>query len=151
MAITRRLLSAATVVKAKSADKDYDLPDGHGLTLSVRTTGKKIRCFRYQRPCSTAGTNITPGYYPALSLAAARTLHGEYPDLLTQGIAAKKREKEPAEQEQRITDSLFIRKERVKVATTRGSYLNYAGLRSETPWCLWQHLWQYRCVAPVAV
>lgn len=82
MTITRRLLSAATVVKAKSADKDYDLPDGHGLTLSVRTTGKKIWRFRYQRPGSSARTNITLGYYPVLSLAAARTLHDEYLDLL---------------------------------------------------------------------
>lgn len=108
MAITRRLLSAATVVKAKPADKDYDLPDGHGLTLSVRTTGKKIWRFRYQRPCSTSRTNITLGYYPALSLAAARTLHDEYLDLLTQGIDPKKREKEIAEEQQIMTNSLFI-------------------------------------------
>lgn len=33
--------------KAKLIDKDYDLSDGHGLTLSVRTTGKKIWRFRY--------------------------------------------------------------------------------------------------------
>lgn len=108
MTITRRLLSAATVVKAKSADKDYDLPDGHGLTLSVRTTGKKIWRFRYQRPGSSARTNITLGYYPVLSLAAARTLHDEYLDLLNQGIDPKKREKEIAEQEQIMTNSLFI-------------------------------------------
>lgn len=42
MTITRRLLTATVVQKAKPADKDYDMPDGHGLTLAVRTTGKKI-------------------------------------------------------------------------------------------------------------
>ncbi|END1364789.1 hypothetical protein ACV3J7_23550 [Salmonella enterica] len=42
MTITRRLLTAAAVQKAKPAEKDYDMPDGHGLTLAVRTTGKKI-------------------------------------------------------------------------------------------------------------
>lgn len=108
MTITRRLLSAPAVQKAKPADKDYELPDGNGLTLSVRKSGKKIWRFRYQRPGSSARTNITLGYYPALTLAAARTLHDEYLDLLALGIDPKKREKELAEQEQLITDSLFI-------------------------------------------
>lgn len=108
MTITRRLLSAPAVQKAKPADKDYEIPDGNGLTLSVRKSGKKIWRFRYQRPGSSARTNITLGYYPALTLAAARTLHDEYLDLLALGIDPKKREKELAEQEQLITDSLFI-------------------------------------------
>ncbi|WP_414147470.1 hypothetical protein ACMGGR_17755 [Erwinia sp. BNK-24-b] len=47
--------------------------------LSIRTSGKKIRRFRYQHPDFTARTNITLGYYPAISLAAACTLHDEYP------------------------------------------------------------------------
>lgn len=75
MTILRRLLTATAVQKAKPADKDYDMPDGHGLTLAVRTTGKKIQRFRYQRPASTARTNITLGYFPAMTLAAARTIH----------------------------------------------------------------------------
>ncbi|ECF3155656.1 DUF4102 domain-containing protein [Salmonella enterica subsp. enterica serovar Volkmarsdorf] len=108
MAITRRLLTAAAVQKAKPADKDYDLPDGLGLTLAVRTTGKKIWRFRYQRPNSTARTNITLGYFPAISLAAARTLHDEYLGLLAQGIDPKVLEHETAEQEKKATDSLFI-------------------------------------------
>ncbi|MBQ0955891.1 integrase arm-type DNA-binding domain-containing protein [Serratia symbiotica] len=103
MTIIRCLLSAAAVQKSKLADKDYDLPDGHGLTLSVRTSGKKIWRFRYQWPNSTARTNITLGYYPALSLTAARPLHDDYPGLLAQGIDPKK-----LEQEKKTTDSLFI-------------------------------------------
>ncbi|HGB3474410.1 TPA: integrase domain-containing protein [Salmonella enterica subsp. diarizonae serovar 61:l,v:z35] len=108
MTITRRLLTAVAVQKAKPADKDYDLPDGHGLTLSVRSSGKKIWRFRYQRPDSTARTNITLGYYPAMSLAGARTLHDEYLGLLAQGIDPKKLEQEAAEQEKKVTDGLFI-------------------------------------------
>lgn len=50
MAITHRLLTAAAVQKAKPADKDYDLRDGHGLTLSVRTTGKKNLAFSLPAP-----------------------------------------------------------------------------------------------------
>ncbi|MCV9880287.1 Arm DNA-binding domain-containing protein [Brenneria izbisi] len=86
-----RLLSAVTVRKAKLAAKDYELSDGHGLTLSIRTTGKKIWRFRYQRPNSSARTNITLGHYPAMTLAAARTLHDEYIALLIKGIDLKNR------------------------------------------------------------
>lgn len=52
MTIIRCLLSAAAVQKSKPADKDYDLPDGHGLTLSVRTSGKK------------SGVSVTSGQIP---------------------------------------------------------------------------------------
>ncbi|WP_021017018.1 integrase arm-type DNA-binding domain-containing protein [Prodigiosinella confusarubida] len=61
MSGTHYLLSAVAVQKAKPADKDYDLTDGHGLTLSIRTSGKKIWYFRYQRPNSATRTNITLG------------------------------------------------------------------------------------------
>ncbi|EDW1854510.1 tyrosine-type recombinase/integrase [Salmonella enterica subsp. diarizonae] len=108
MTITRRLLTATAVQKAKPADKDYDMPDGHGLTLAVRTTGKKIWRFRYQRPASTARTNITLGYFPAMTLAAARTIHDEYLLLLSQSIGPKKLVQEEAELEQRAIDSQFI-------------------------------------------
>lgn len=108
MTITRRLLTSTAVQKSKPADKDYALPDGHGLTLSVRSTGKKIWRFRYQRPNSIARTNITLGYYPAMTLAAARTLHDEYLGLLSQGIDPKKMEQEAAEVEQKAIDRQFI-------------------------------------------
>lgn len=108
MNITHRLLSAATVKNVKPADKDYDLSDGQGLTLSVRTTGKKIWRFRYQRPNSTARTNITLGHYPAMTLAKARTLHDEYLMLLAQGTDPKKQAQDAAEQKQQATDALFI-------------------------------------------
>lgn len=108
MTISRRPLTAIAVQKAKSTDKDYDLPDGQGLTLSVRTSGKKIWRFRYQRPSSTARTNITLGYYPSMTLAAARLLQDEYIDLLVRGIDPKILEQEAKEQEQNATDSLFI-------------------------------------------
>lgn len=91
MNITHRLLSAATVKNVKPADKGYDLSDGQGLTLSVRTTGKKIWRFRHQRPNSNARTNITLGHYPAMMLAKARTLHDEYLMLLAQAPTRKSR------------------------------------------------------------
>ncbi|EBE3721523.1 DUF4102 domain-containing protein [Salmonella enterica] len=108
MNVTHRLLSAVTVEKAKPADKDYHLPDGQGLTLSVRTTGKKIWRFRYQRPGSTARTNITLGHYPGMTLAKARTLHDEYLTLLARGIDPGKQVKDAEIQKQQATDRLFI-------------------------------------------
>ncbi|EAR3735627.1 DUF4102 domain-containing protein [Salmonella enterica] len=108
MNVTHRLLSAVTVEKAKPADKDYHLPDGQGLTLSVRTTGKKIWRFRYQRPGSTARTNITLGHYPGMTLARARTLHDEYLTLLARGIDPGKQVKDAEIQKQQATDRLFI-------------------------------------------
>nr|VUD24865.1 integrase family protein [Salmonella sp. NCTC 7297] len=77
MAVLTRPLSASEVQKAKPAEKDYELFDGQGLTLFVRSSGKKIWRFRYKRPGSDARTTITLGYYPAMSLASARALHAE--------------------------------------------------------------------------
>ena len=108
MAISSRYLSAAAVQKAKPAGHDYSLSDGHGLTLSVRATGKKIWRFRYQRPGSGTRTNITLGHYPALTLAAARTLHDEYITLLAQGIDPKRQSQLEAERQCLNTERLFI-------------------------------------------
>ncbi|MBS1206819.1 MAG: hypothetical protein H6R25_3718 [Proteobacteria bacterium] len=94
MAVLTRPLSASEVQKAKPADKDYELFDGQGLTLFIRTTGKKIWRFRYKRPGSIVRTTITLGHYPAMSLASARTLHAEHLTLLVKGIAPKKQEQE---------------------------------------------------------
>lgn len=108
MAVLTRPLSAPEVQKAKPTDKDYELFDGQGLTLFIRTNGKKIWRFRYKRPGSTARTTITLGHYPAMSLASARTLHAEHLTLLVKGIDPKKQEQEEAERERLAVDSLFI-------------------------------------------
>ncbi|TKI07543.1 integrase domain-containing protein [Martelella alba] len=108
MAVLTRPLSASEVQKAKSAEKDYELFDGQGLTLFIRTTGRKIWRFRYKRPGSTSRTTITLGHYPAMSLASARKLHAEYLTLLVQGIDPIKLEQEDAERERLAVDSLFI-------------------------------------------
>ncbi|BDI37247.1 integrase domain-containing protein [Escherichia coli] len=108
MAVLTRPLSACEVQKAKPSDKDYELFDGQGLTLFVRTSGKKIWRFRYKRPNSTARTTITLGHYPAMSLASARALHAEQLSLLVKGIDPKKLEQEEAERERLAVESLFI-------------------------------------------
>lgn len=79
MAVLTRPLSASEVQKAKPAEKDYELFDGQGLTLFVRTSGKKIWRFRYKRPGSASRTTINCGAVPAsgpfgLSRSGAVTL-----------------------------------------------------------------------------
>lgn len=86
MAVLTRPLSASEVQKAKPAAKDYELFDGQGLTLFVRTNGKKIWRFRYKRPGSATRTTLTLGHYPVMSLACARMLHAEKLALLVQGV-----------------------------------------------------------------
>ncbi|EDW1644074.1 tyrosine-type recombinase/integrase [Salmonella enterica subsp. enterica] len=108
MAVLTRPLSASEVQKAKPGATDYELFDGQGLTLFVRTSGKKIWRFRYKRPGSASRTTITLGYFPTMSLASARTLHAEHLALLLKGIDPKKLEQEEAERERRAVDGLFI-------------------------------------------
>jgi glutathionyl-hydroquinone reductase len=45
-----------------------------GLFLIVKTTGKKLWRFRYQRPATKKRTMVGLGSFPALSLADARAL-----------------------------------------------------------------------------
>ena len=108
MAVLTRPLSATEVQKAKPASKDYELFDGQGLTLFVRTTGKKIWRFRYKRPGTVSRTTITLGHYPAMSLASARVQHAEHLALLVRGLDPKKCEQDAAEQQRLAVDSLFI-------------------------------------------
>ncbi|EIX6435559.1 tyrosine-type recombinase/integrase [Salmonella enterica] len=108
MAVLTRPLSASEVRKAKPAEKDYELFDGQGLTLFVRTSGKKIWRLRYKRPGSASRTTITLGYFPAMSLASARALHAEQLALLVKGIDPQKLEQQEAEREKMAVDGLFI-------------------------------------------
>ncbi|MFT0532761.1 tyrosine-type recombinase/integrase [Castellaniella hirudinis] len=66
-------LSVKTVEAAKPTEKEYMLPDGDKLYLRVQPRGSKSWLFLYY---DIAGRRIklTIGAYPAMSLAAARTV-----------------------------------------------------------------------------
>jgi hypothetical protein len=49
-------LTHTKVQKAKALEKDLTLHDGDGLFLLVKTTGKKLWCFRYLRPSTSSQT-----------------------------------------------------------------------------------------------
>ena len=107
MARMTRPLTNNEILKAKPQEKDFTLHDGDGLFLLIKTSGKKLWRFRYQRPASSNRTNLSLGSYPALTLAAARQMRDHYLSLLVEGIDPQKQQEEVLEQRQIELDSIF--------------------------------------------
>jgi len=107
MARTTRPLTSTEVLRSKATDKDKTLHDGDGLFMVVKTTGKKLWRFRYQRPITKKRTMIGLGAFPALSLADARRLRADYLSLLANGIAPQAQAKQVTDQQQTAIDSIF--------------------------------------------
>lgn len=107
MARMTRPLTNNEILKAKPQEKDFTLHDGDGLFLLVKTSGKKLWRFRYQRPDSSSRTNLSLGSYPALTLAVARQMRDQYLTMLAQGIDPQKQQEEVSEQRQIELDSIF--------------------------------------------
>ena len=107
MARTTRPLTNTEVLRAKALEKDLTLHDGDGLFLIVKTSGKKLWRFRYQRPATKQRTMMGLGAFPALSLADARRLRADYLSLLANGIDPQIQAEIAEEQQQIALDSIF--------------------------------------------
>ncbi|EFK5334605.1 tyrosine-type recombinase/integrase [Escherichia coli] len=107
MARITRPLTNNEILKAKPREKDFTLHDGDGLFLLVKTSGKKLWRFRYQRPTSGSRTNLSLGSYPALTLASARQIRDQYLTTLAQGIDPQQQQEQASEQRQIELDSIF--------------------------------------------
>ncbi len=107
MARITRPLTNNEILKAKPREKDFTLHDGDGLFLLVKTTGKKLWRFRYQRPVSGSRTNLSLGSYPALTLAAARQIRDQHLTTLAQGMDPQQLQEQASEQRQIGLDSIF--------------------------------------------
>ena len=107
MARTTRPLTNTEVLRAKAIYKDLTLHDGDGLFMVVKTTGKKLWRFRYQRPATRQCTMLGLGAFPALSLADARRLRADYLSLLANGIDPQTQAEQLTEQKQNALDSIF--------------------------------------------
>lgn len=107
MARTTRPLTNTEVLRAKATEKDLTLHDGDGLFLIVKTSGKKLWRFRYQRPNTKQRTMIGLGAFPALSLANARGLRAEYLALLANGNDPQIQAEVAQEEKQIALDSIF--------------------------------------------
>lgn len=107
MARITRPLTNNEILKAKPREKDFTLHDGDGLFLLIKTTGKKLWRFRYQRPVSGSRTNLSLGSYPALTLAAARQIRDQHLTTLAQGLDPQQQQEQASEQRQIELDSIF--------------------------------------------
>lgn len=107
MARTTRPLTNTEVLRAKAEDKDMTLHDGDGLFLVIKTSGKKLWRFRYQRPATKKRTMIGLGAFPALSLANARSLRADYLALLANGVDPQVQTEVAEEQHQIAMESIF--------------------------------------------
>ncbi|MEP9250384.1 integrase domain-containing protein [Enterobacter asburiae] len=107
MARITRPLTNNEILKAKPREKDFTLHDGDGLFLLVKTSGKKLWRFRYQRPATSSRTNLSLGSYPALTLAAARQIRDQHLITLAQGMDPQQQQEEASERRQIELDSIF--------------------------------------------
>ncbi|HBT6919119.1 integrase domain-containing protein [Klebsiella pneumoniae] len=107
MARITRPLTNNEILKAKPREKDFTLHDGDGLFLLVKTSGKKLWRFRYQRPVSGRRTNLSLGSYPALTLAAARLIRDQHLTTLAQGIDPQQQQEQASEQRLIELESIF--------------------------------------------
>ena len=107
MARLTKPLTDTQIKQAKPKDKIYNLADGDGLTLRIKTNGTKSWLFDYYRPFTKKRTSLTFGTYPSLSLADARKQKLAAKTLLAENIDPKdKREKEHQQQRTKITNTL---------------------------------------------
>ncbi|CCJ99250.1 Phage integrase, Phage P4-associated [Cronobacter malonaticus 507] len=107
MARITRPLTNNEILKAKPREKDFTLHDGDGLFLLIKTSGKKLWRFRYQRPGSSNRTNLSLGSYPALTLAAARQIRDQHLTTLAQGMDPQQQQEQASEKRQIELDSIF--------------------------------------------
>jgi len=82
-------LTDTGINNAKPKAKTYELSDGDGLMLRIKTSGAKTWLFKYYKPHSKTRTNLTLGNYPDLTLARARTKHKDARAMLAEGIDPK--------------------------------------------------------------
>jgi len=107
MARTTRPLTNTEVLRSKAIDKDLTLHDGDGLFMVVKTTGKKLWRFRYQRPATKQRTMMGLGAFPALTLADARRLRANYLSLLANGVDPQTQAEQASEQQKIALESIF--------------------------------------------
>lgn len=113
------------ILKAKPQEKDFALHDGDGLFLLVKTSGKKLWRFRYQRPKSSSRINLSLDSHPAPTLSAVRQMGDQYLSLLVQGIDPQKQQEESSEQLQIELNSIF------SVVAARGFQLISKGVTED--------------------
>ena len=79
-------LTDTQIKNAKARDKEYNLSDGGGLYLRIKSNGSKCWIFNHYKPYTKKRTHLGMGTYPDLSLKVARDTKAQYQKLLAQCI-----------------------------------------------------------------
>ena len=108
MARKTKPLTDTEIKAAKPKDADYQLYDGDGLTLLIKSSGSKLWQFRYYRPLTKQRTKQSFGAYPAVSLSDARKLRAESKVLLAKDIDPQEYQKEQARNSQEAKTNTFL-------------------------------------------
>ena len=89
-------LTDSIIKAAKPKDKRYNLADGKGLVLLVQPDGQKAWRIRYY--FNEKEKMLSLGFYPGVSLAAARQEHTRFKELLAKSIDPSENRKEEKQQ-----------------------------------------------------
>ncbi|CAI9404874.1 integrase [Lelliottia sp. T2.26D-8] len=108
MARKTKPLTDTEIKAAKPKDADYQLYDGDGLTLLIKSSGSKLWQFRYYRPLTKQRTKQSFGAYPAVSLSDARKLRAESRALLAKDIDPQEHHKELSRSIQEAKTNTFM-------------------------------------------
>ena len=126
MARQTKPLTDTEIKAAKPKDADYQLYDGDGLTLLIKSSGSKLWLFRYYQPLTKQRTKQSFGASPAVSLSDARKLRAESRVLLAKDIDPQEHQKEQARNTQEAKTNTFLlgaeRWQNVKKASVTEDY-----------------------------
>lgn len=101
MARQTKPLTNTEISQAKAKEKEYNLADGEGLMLRIRTNGSKSWIFNYYRPFNHKRANLVLGQYPTVTLAQARETRRAYRALLADNIDPKDHKTQNAQSQAR--------------------------------------------------
>ncbi len=133
-------LNDTQIKNAKPKEKDYQLSDGQGLFLLVKTSSAKWWRFNYVSPNDGKRKLLSLGTYPEISLAKARARRDEARQKIAVGIdpsderqqikQSKKEEQEKTETTfQSVVDEFFA--SRKKIWSDSNYHKNYSALRRD--------------------
>lgn len=98
-------LTDSNIKAAKPKEKPYSLPDGQEFVLYIQPSGAKW--WRFRCRFNGKGKMLSLGTYPDVSLANARKKHGEFRELLAQGIDPSLHRQEQKQREAIATTNSF--------------------------------------------
>ncbi|WP_318358559.1 integrase domain-containing protein [Enterobacter sp.] len=100
-------LTNTEVLRVNALERDLTLHNADGLFLILKTSGKKLWLFRYQRPATMLRTMMGLYAFSTLFLASARGLRADYLALIANGIDPQIQAEVAEEQQQIALDSIF--------------------------------------------